>query len=170
LIEVCLATIGDAPALGATHAASWRVVYASLGQDFLASIDDGERAALFEKIIGDTATHGPVFVAVAEGAVAGFVNARPSRDQEAPRGTGEVVSIYTRPQAWGTGAGRALMERAVDELTAMGFTEATLWVMDTNVRARRFYEIAGWSTDGGEKDELFRGAPIHEVRYRRSLL
>ncbi len=61
------------------------------------------------------------------------------------------------------------MERAVDELSAMGFTEATLWVMDTNVRARRFYEIAGWSTDGGEKDELFRGAPIHEVRYRRSL-
>lgn len=163
------ATLDDADALGATHAASWRVVYAALGEDFLASIDDGERATLFERIISDPAAHGPVFAAVADGAIAGFVNVRPSRDEEAPPGTGEVVSIYVRPEAWGTGAGRALMAAAVDELRALGFTDAILWVLEGNERARRFYEAAGWTLDGAEKDEVWRGAPIHEVRYRRTL-
>jgi GNAT superfamily N-acetyltransferase len=69
----------------------------------------------------------------------------------------------------GTGVGRALMARAVDELRAMGFTEAMLWVLATNPRARRFYEVAGWHLDGGTKHQSWRNAEFDEVRYRISL-
>ncbi len=90
-------------------------------------------------------------------------------DGDAGPATGEVVSLYAASEAWGTGVRRALMAAAVDEMVAMGFTDATLWVLHDNPRARRFYEVAGWTTDGAEQDMLFRGVTVHEVRYRRAL-
>jgi len=42
-----------------------------------------------------------------------------------------------------------------------------LWVLRENRRARRFYELAGWSADGAAKDaELLGGLTLPEVRYR----
>jgi RimJ/RimL family protein N-acetyltransferase len=45
----------------------------------------------------------------------------------------------------------------------------TLWVLRDNERARRFYERAGWSFDGTEKEDVVAGATVTEVRYRRDL-
>jgi len=42
-------------------------------------------------------------------------------------------------------------------------------VLRGNERARRFYERAGWSVDGTEKDDVVAGAPVIELRYRRDL-
>jgi hypothetical protein len=44
-----------------------------------------------------------------------------------------------------------------------------LWVEASNERARRFYEIEGWSFDGSERTETVRGATVGEVRYAREL-
>ena len=59
------------------------------------------------------------------------------------------------------------MDAALGRLAEAGFHQATLWVLDTNVRARRFYEAAGWSADGTVKRDERLGFPIREVRYRR---
>jgi hypothetical protein len=61
------------------------------------------------------------------------------------------------------------MVAALDALAGFGFGEATLWVLDANERARRFYEAGGWSTDGAAKIDDSHGFPIVEVRYRRAL-
>ena len=50
-----------------------------------------------------------------------------------------------------------------------GYASAVLWVLVTNERARRFYEIAGWSCDGTEKSEPFGPATLTETRYGRPL-
>ncbi|MEY2470586.1 MAG: hypothetical protein QOF21_3284 [Actinomycetota bacterium] len=168
-MEVRRATVGDAQAVGTAHAASWRATYADLGSDFLASIDDEERIALWTRVIAEDGESGPVYVATVDRTVVAFVNPRSSRDDDTSDTTGEVVALYAVPEAWGSGAGRALMAAAVDELRALGFTDAILWVLENNTRARRFYELAGWALDGAEKDEVWRGVPIHEVRYRRTL-
>jgi RimJ/RimL family protein N-acetyltransferase len=73
------------------------------------------------------------------------------------------------PSVWGTGVGRELMAVAVDRLREAGFRSATLWVLRDNERARRFYERAGWSPDGAEKDDVVAGATVTEVRYRVDL-
>ncbi|MDP1794209.1 MAG: GNAT family N-acetyltransferase [Acidimicrobiales bacterium] len=169
MVEVRAAALDDADALGRVHAASWRVAYAELGPGFLATVEDTERAALWERVINDPTAHGDVLVAELDGALAGLVNLRRSRDTDAPDHVGEVIALYVAPDAWGTGCGRALLDAAVGSLEAQGFTEATLWVLDTNRRARRFYEIAGWFTDGESMQVEWRTAPIREVRYRRSL-
>jgi len=84
-------------------------------------------------------------------------------------GAGELYAIYLDPSHWGRGYGRALMHAAERGLAEAGFEEAHLWVLDTNARARRFYEIAGWSADGGRKTEHRGDVELREVRYRRDL-
>jgi hypothetical protein len=42
-------------------------------------------------------------------------------------------------------------------------------VLETNARARRFYEIAGWMADGGTKVEHRGEVELREIRYRRTL-
>lgn len=104
-----------------------------------------------------------------DGQIVGLFHAGPARDEDAGPDTAEVMTIYASPDAWGTGVGRGLMTAALEQLRAAGFVEVTLWVLDSNDRARRFYEQAGFSLDGATQDDDVRGTPITEVRYRRAL-
>ena len=105
-----------------------------------------------------------------DGAPAGFADCGPSRDDDSDQDTvGEVMAIYLNPDAWGMGLGRVLMAAALDHLAQAGYAEVTLWVLDTNVRAQRFYEAAGFAPDGAVKVDDSRGFPLRELRYRRSL-
>jgi GNAT superfamily N-acetyltransferase len=112
-----------------------------------------------------------LLVAETDDAILGFVAAGPSRDDHATQATGEVYAIYAEPDEWGHGIGRHLMERALDELRSAGFTQATLWVVESNQRARDFYEMGGWHADGSRRTEQLQGggAEAMELRYRCSL-
>ena len=70
--------------------------------------------------------------------------------------------------AWSRGVGRALLERAEEEL-ASAWDEAVLWTLRDNPRTRRFYELAGWKDDG-EQDSFERlGGSAGIVRCRKRL-
>jgi GNAT superfamily N-acetyltransferase len=77
--------------------------------------------------------------------------------------------INVLPAAWGTGVGPRLLAAATERLVALGFTEAVLWVVKGNARARRFYEREGWAPDGGEKRQVFGDRLVREVRYATPL-
>jgi ribosomal protein S18 acetylase RimI-like enzyme len=89
----------------------------------------------------------------------------PSRDETA---VGELYAIYVDPDDWSRGAGRALIARAEERL-AEDYGVATLWVLEGNPRARRFYEAAGWQVDGARQAVERLGASPAEVRYRKRL-
>jgi len=80
-----------------------------------------------------------------------------------------LFAIYVHPEHWGTGVGRTLIESGEDELRTLGHEEAILWVLDDNPRARRFYELAGWSVDGAAREIRLFGFDISEVRYAKQL-
>ena len=61
------------------------------------------------------------------------------------------------------------MAAALEKLRTSGFDTATLWVLEDNPRARRFYEREGWNTDGRRRDEEMLGVTVTEVRYRIAL-
>ena len=108
----------------------------------------------------------PPIVAEVNGRIVGFISVGPTVDDE---GDGELYAIYVRPRHWGTGVGRELIAAGEERLRELGHREAHLWVLDDNPRARRFYEAAGWSTDGTRRTiELF-GMEIPEVRYTKAL-
>ena len=99
----------------------------------------------------------------------GSVFWRPSEEPDSGPDTAEIQAIYLVPEAIGLGIGRSLFQAAVDDMIAHGFTAAILWVLDTNERARRFYEAAGWAADGATKTEERPGGELHEIRYARNL-
>lgn len=100
----------------------------------------------------------------------GFVSFGPSEDEPVDPEVGQVYAIYVDSGHWDRGYGRALFAAAVSGLTDAGFDAATLWVLDSNTRARRFYEAAGWVADGATKTEQRGDVALREVRYRSAPL
>jgi ribosomal protein S18 acetylase RimI-like enzyme len=82
--------------------------------------------------------------------------------------TAELYALYVHPAWWSTGTGRALMDQVLAKVSAAGYLGITLWVLEDNARARRFYRRAGFAPDGARHvlDDL---GGVTEVRYRRAL-
>ncbi len=109
-------------------------------------------------------------VAVLDGRVMGYVVLGPSRDPDAAQArVGEIWALYVHPTAWRRGLGRASVDRALGELAAAGFREATLWTLAQSPSARAFYEACGFVADGAEQRRVALGNPL-EVRYRIGLM
>jgi ribosomal protein S18 acetylase RimI-like enzyme len=101
----------------------------------------------------------------------GFVACGKSQDEDVDREqVGEIYVLYVHPDAWRQGIGSALLDRAMNHLRTDRFTEAVLWVLDGNRQAMRFYEAAGFETDGVRKVKQRRdGSTMPIVRYRRTV-
>ena len=169
-MELRQASIEDAAPLAVVHVETWQAAYgALLPADFLASLDVAARArAWHERLL----VAGPALrtvVAERNGEIVGFATTGASRDEDADAGTGELIALYCHPRAWGTGVGRALIADGVEHLTAAGYHEATLWVLEGNGRAQRFYCAAGWRPDRTLKTAQIGGEQLRELRYRRGL-
>jgi ribosomal protein S18 acetylase RimI-like enzyme len=80
----------------------------------------------------------------------------------------ELYALYVHPAWWSTGTGRALMDQVLAKVCATGYSCITLWVLEDNARARRFYQRAGFTPDGARHllDDL---GGVTEIRYRRAL-
>ena len=162
-MEVRRARPADAAAIAEVHARTWRAAYEhAFGAERLAAREPD--VALWTRILANERVE--VNVAEAEGRIVAFVSVGPSRDDDAE---GELYAIYALPEAWGTGAGAALMQAGLDAMRGAGYRDAVLYVLDENPRARRFYEREGWALDGGTKREELLGLDITELRYRRAL-
>lgn len=163
---------GDAEQVAEVHVRSWQAAYRGLlPQDYLDQLDPADRLPRWRRTLEEAnrATSG-VIVAETGSQICGAAWFGPARDPDSdPALVGELIGIYLLPEAWGKGLGRNLMTAAVDHLTAAGYTEATLWVLKSNARARRFYAKAGWAEDGTTKQDDRLGFPMSEVRYRRRL-
>jgi GNAT superfamily N-acetyltransferase len=168
-VSTRLAQVSDARAIAVVHVRSWQAAYRGLlPQDYLDQLDPDLRIVRWEEQLRQAQWPRQVVVVAEDaGEVVGFARVCPARDADLdPAITGEVTSIYLLREAWGQGLGRQLMTAALAALTAAGFREAVLWVLDTNARARSFYQAGGWSPDGSVKQDELAGFPLREVRYR----
>ena len=160
----------DARAIAEVHVASWRHAYRGLlPDDYLDRLSVEEREKQRREHLEDPSSEWGTLVADDAGRVVGFSTYGPSRDDDATDATGEVPAIYLDPDVVGTGVGRELFAETVVALRAAGFTRASLWVLEGNVRARRFYEKAGWRWDGTVSQHDFDCANRPVVRYATDL-
>jgi ribosomal protein S18 acetylase RimI-like enzyme len=118
--------------------AAWRRNLATVGRD--------RRTSVFER----------------DGVIIGFATVGPNRDAA---GEGELWALYVAPDAWGTGAGSALMADGMAFLRGRGLRHVVIWVLDGNARAVAFYQANGFRLDGKrvERDGL------REIRLSRDL-
>lgn len=82
-------------------------------------------------------------------------------------GWGEIISIYLLPDYWGKGYGRKLFSAAVKGLESMGYWNIFLWVLESNWRARSFYERMGFQSHEIFVEDTIGGMVVREVQYRR---
>jgi len=163
-MDVRLGTPGDALAIETIRVRGWQVAYRHVlpaNELDAMPVDASRWRARLERPPSGWST----FVVEDAGVVVGFASVGPSRDEH---GVGELYAIYVDPESWSTGAGRALIERAEEQL-AREYRHVTLWVLEDNPRARTFYEHAGWHADGARKTEARWGVHAAEVRYRKEL-
>ena len=179
-------TFDDIDAVAALRVRAWQSAYADLmPRPFLEAMSVEEDAARRREMFarGTTHTGRPVTNLVtesADGKVTGWAAFGPHRPDGphtsgAPAGAGaddaELYAIYVLPELIGTGLGRELTSSCLERTAREGFTRVLLWVVEGNVRARRFYERAGFSPDGAESTEDIdgEGTLVQVLRYGRKL-
>jgi GNAT superfamily N-acetyltransferase len=166
------AVVADAPSIAEVHVRSWQWAYrGQLPDEFLDRMPEtlDRRIANCRARLEQLPPEHRWWVAEQAGQIVGFAITMPCQDEDAAPMTGEVGLIYLCQEAAGQGIGRALFARAVADLRERGYQQMTLWVLETNTRARRFYEAAGLVPDGARKTDERPGVALHEVRYRTTL-
>jgi GNAT superfamily N-acetyltransferase len=159
----------EARLIAELHVRAWQAAYRGLLPDeLLDGLSVAAREALWRRKLA-IGSRSHVWVAERGERVIGFVAVGPSRDGDTGASVAEVYAIYVEPEVVGTGVGRVLFKHAMDFLRGHGYGAAILWVLETNARARRFYEGAGWQPDGAMKTELRQVWELKEVRYRTTL-
>lgn len=160
------ATVDDAPGIATVHVKTWQFSYRGyVPDDFLDNQSIDERTARWRAILARLGVQERTFVAELGGEIAGFCSTGKSRDDDADGATGEVYAIYVAPQYMRIGVGSALFQAGHEHLSQQGFEHFTLWVLESNQRARQFYEKQGWRADGTRKTEEIANVEIQEVRY-----
>lgn len=161
----------DAADLGRIHVEAWQVAYRGMmPDDYLDGLSVDDRVTMWQASLERPLRERRArFVADdQDDRTVGFILTGPA-DGEDDSGVGEVYVLNVDPGAWGRGAGRALIAAGVDTLAAHGFEDLILWVHPDNLRARQFYERAGWACEGTTRIQEVHGIEVPEVRYRRSV-
>lgn len=169
-VTIRAATPKDARAIAEVHVASWHWAYRN---DLPASALEGrtieDRERMWTEWFASLEPAADVLVAEEAGRIVGFSGFGVSRDDGATDATGEIRTIYLLEGAAGKGIGRDLFARANERLRELGYRRATLWVLETNERSRRFYGRAGWTWDGTTSAHQFDCANLPIVRYATDL-
>lgn len=143
----------DIPGVVAVHVAAWDAAKEGLDLPSRRSVEDRTRqwTTFLDEGIG------ALWVMEQRGGVGGFVAFGPSRDDDRA-GETEVYTVYVDPDLWSAGIGSALMEQVPSGEVA------SLWVSESNARARAFYEHHGFRPDGAREE----GHHVPVIRVVRS--
>lgn len=147
------ATVDDIEDLVCIHNQAWQETYGgTIPQDHLdlsANVDD--RLKFWHDAIteADEKTRARIRIGLIGDEPVGFVFARPTPEDDAPRGV-ELRVLYTLKCAHGTGLGRMLVDSVLDR------DAAWLWMLEGNDRAEAFYKKLGFRRDG---EPIYRSWP-----------
>jgi RimJ/RimL family protein N-acetyltransferase len=173
-VFIRVATEADARSVAEVLILSWRTAYRGIISDEgLAGLSIDEREACWrDRLRGDDPNSADWTNIVCEsgGKIIGLATYRPCGDEDKDRGSvGELVAIYLLPSYWAQGLGKRMLDEVMSRFKEQSVSEVTLWVIESNRRARRFYEIAGFKPDGLKKNEVKLGTSLVLVRYVREL-
>ena len=149
----------DRMAISKIYEKSWKFAYKDIiPQDYLDSIPEGSWVSNLDNQGRNT------LVCVDNGKLVGTSSFCKSRFEQF-QGWGEIISIYLLPDYIGKGYGKLLMETALSELKKQGYENVFLWVLEENIRARKFYEQFGFLPTDDFLDANIGGKDLREVRY-----
>lgn len=162
----------DGPAVAGVQVRSWRAAYRGVvPQDFLDAMETERRGTRWSEWIARASwPRAGMLVAEDSGGPVAFACFAPQDGEGEGGGTAppELEAFYSVPEVWGSGVNRRLILRVHEAIAEAGHTEAVLWVLRDDPRARRFYASHGWEPDGAVTEEgPINGVVLPRMRYRR---
>lgn len=173
-VEIRQAEPGDARAIAGIHVRSFLSTYSHLPRTTRSAETGLEgRVVVWEERL--RRQYRTTLVATEAGRVVGFIHFGSSSDDDADGATGHIYSVHVEPDLTGRGVGGQLVGAALKALLDSGYGAATLWVVEDNERARRFYDSLGWTPDDASRIERLavgdeEGDEVDVVRLRRQLV
>ncbi|HEY2886661.1 MAG TPA: GNAT family N-acetyltransferase [Rhizomicrobium sp.] len=154
----------DGSAVANVRVASWRATYRGIVPDsYLDHMPSNEE--LWGRIAAGAEPNSELLICEDEGRIVGFASFGAARPPHFDY-SGELHATYFLPEATGKGYGRAIMRETVRALTRRGYADMMLWVMEDNLRGRRFYESFGGSQIANSRQSFeIAGRTIFEVGY-----
>jgi len=165
-ITIRLAVPTDAYDMSEVHIRSWEVAYKDIIPVEYILEKNATRLALWERILGDVNT--TQFIIKKDGKTAGMMGIGVSRDEDAGDKVYELMGLYLFPEYFHQGIGTYAMEFAFDKAWGLGKKIMTVWLLEDNINAKRFYEKCGFTVDGKTAVRNF-GKPLTSIRMRRDL-
>ena len=161
----------DAARLAEIHAVAWQTVYRGVLADaYLDGLTPTARLDWWNSRLARVPARWAVLVSEDEKELTGFVTIGHCQDDDRSEpDAGELYAMYVDPGRWDRGIGRSLLLAAEDRFRTDAYANASLWVLRDNQRARRFYELGGWETDGAHKRMIIGSDGVTAVRYLREL-
>jgi ribosomal protein S18 acetylase RimI-like enzyme len=164
------ASAHDCRAIAEVHVEAWQHAYRDmLPAQYLSSLSIWERQTMWQGLV----QHSPerLFVAKSDEQVLGFVAFGACRDPGAAADCAEIWAVYVKPSAWSSGIGCALWLSAWQQLRDEDYRRVSLWVIEHNLRAIRFYRKAGFVLDTATAKQSLdiNGTVLAEVRYVRAI-
>lgn len=158
-VRIRRAVLADAERIGPVHAQVWRETYRGiLSDEWIDNISDDERISRWRIILGEP-NPARQWVAEVDGQIVGFAASGPPRDGHPIRDR-ELWSIHLLRSHARAGIGTALVDAALVD------APASVWVVEQNHAAQRFYAALGFSPDGA-RDVLTWWENTPEIRMSR---
>lgn len=153
----------DANVLGIIHSESWKIAYKGIvPASVLDNITAEKREKYFYKALSEKREEDAILYF--EDKPIGFICIGKCRDNDLNDTYGEIWGIYLLSSHWNKGLGSELIKWGINELKAKKYKNITLWVLEENLNARKFYEKIGFKFDGTKK-EINIGRMLFECRY-----
>jgi ribosomal protein S18 acetylase RimI-like enzyme len=164
----------DAVGIASVHVASWQEIYATLlPAEMLAKLSVPERTYRWTHLLEGFEQDGAdrAFVAEVSDEIVGFISVGVQRSEGLRRDgfDAEITAVYVLERTQRRGIGQALLRRGAGHLLRHGLGAASLWVLEANTKARRFYERLGGRLVA-EREEVRPETVLREVAYGWSQL
>lgn len=163
------ASVSDAGTIASINVTSWQETYVGLlPSTVISRVTQEARTKMWANILNSAEVTGSlaVFVAEHDDATVGYVSVGNQRDKGLlERGfSSETTAIYVLEAAQRLGIGRALLNHGFHHLAKFDHTASSLWVLDSNRKARGFYEAMGGQIVS-EREEMRSDTTLREMAY-----
>lgn len=159
--DIRLATLEDVKCCADIHAKSWEFAYSGIVSKDVIDKHNARWPMIWNTMLtNNTDSH---YAVVLDSIIIGFLTISVSRDDDLNQSFYEIIGLYLDPKFIGYGYGKRAMDWIKREIKSRGYDSISLWVLDENDRAKRFYEKSGFKADGNNKPSGL--GDTREVRY-----
>lgn len=142
---------------------SWKTAYREIvPQDYLDALKENQWVGILSDNKYDS------FVIIDKDKYIGTSAVCDARDEQMS-GYGEIVSLYLLPEYFGEGYAEPLFSYVINNLLEKGYSRIYLWVLERNIRARKFYEKYGFHKNGDTLQMEISGEKLTDIKYIKSL-